>query len=145
MGNKYQYVECAKLIATEAHKGQKDKAGADYIHHPERVANRCKSIEAKIVAWLHDTVEDTDVTIKAIEKLFDKKIAEAVEAITHREGEKWNAYIDRIAKNPIAVEVKISDLIDNSNLSRLPVVKMRDVKRQKKYNKTLKRLLKIQF
>lgn len=94
-----------------------------------------------MVGWLHDTVEDTFLTVKDIAEQFGSDTAAAVDAISHRDGEAWSDYIDRVAANPVARQVKISDLIDNSNLSRIPHVTMKDVKRQAKYNKALKKLL----
>ena len=134
-------VEAAKALATRAHSGQTDKAGLPYITHPERVAGRLDTPEEQVVGWLHDTVEDTEVTIAEIEKEFGPETAAAVDAVSRRDGETWNAYLDRIQENPVARAVKISDLIDNSNLGRIPVVTMKDVKRQAKYNKALEKLV----
>jgi len=134
-------IEAAKALATKAHEGQTDKAGLPYITHPERVASRLNAPEAQVVGWLHDTVEDTPLTIDDIREQFGPETAAAVDAISKRDGETWPDYIDRVAANPIARQVKISDLIDNSNLSRIPYVTLKDVERQKKYNKALKRLL----
>lgn len=134
-------VEIAKALAAKAHACQTDKAGLPYITHPERVASRLSAPEAQVVGWLHDTVEDTDLTIDDIREQFGPETAAAVDAISRRDGETWSDYIDRVAANPIARQVKISDLIDNSNLSRIPYVTLKDVERQKKYNKALKKLL----
>lgn len=134
-------VEDARTLATQAHAGQTDKAGLPYITHPERVAARLKTPEAQVVGWLHDTVEDTDITLDAIEALFGPQTAAAVDAISRRKGESWDDYLERVRENPVARQVKISDLIDNSNLSRTPQVTMRDVERQAKYNRALKMLL----
>ena len=134
-------IEAAKALATKAHSGQSDKAGLPYITHPARVAERLESPEEKVVGWLHDTVEDTALTVADISNQFGPETAAAVDAITRRDGENWNTYLNRVAANPIAKAVKISDLIDNSNLGRLPTVTIKDVKRQAKYNKALEKLL----
>ena len=133
--------EAARLLDTQPHPGQRDKAGLPYITHPERVAGRLEDPAAQVVGWLHDTVEDTAVTLSEIEAQFGPETAAAVDAISRRDGEKWSGYLDRVAANPMARQVKISDLIDNSNLSRIPHVTLKDVERQKKYNKALKKLL----
>lgn len=130
-------VEKAIDLATVAHDGAVDKAGAAYILHPMRVASRMDSPEEKVVAWLHDVVEDTGITIDTIRKMFGSDTAEAVDAITHRKGESWANYLTRVKGNKIATAVKVSDLLDNSNLSRLPKVTSKDVKRQAKYNRAL--------
>ena len=130
-------VDLAISTARAAHFGQVDKSGVDYILHPERVASRVETPEEKVVAWLHDVVEDSDVTLDMIRDRFGNDTAKAVDAITHREGESWADYLTRVKGNPIAKSVKVSDLIDNSNLSRLTVVRAKDVKRQAKYNRAL--------
>lgn len=124
-------IEAAKALATQAHEGQTDRAGLPYITHPERVTARLDAPKAKVVGWLHDTVEDTPLTIHDIETAFGPETAAAVDAISRREDEAWSDYLDRVAANPIARQVKISDLIDNSNLSRIPHVTLKDVERQK--------------
>lgn len=134
-------VAAARVLATKAHEGQTDKAGLPYITHPERVASRLSTPEAQVVGWLHDTVEDTPITLRDIEATFGPETAAAVDAISRRDGEPWSNYLERVAANPMARQVKISDLIDNSNLSRIPHVTLKDVERQKKYNKALKKLL----
>ena len=130
-------VEKAEALARSVHAGQVDKAGVDYIGHPERVAVRMETPEEKVVAWLHDTVEDTGITLEDIGREFGFETAVAVDAVTHRNGESWSRYLCRVKGNEIARKVKIADLIDNSNLSRLPVVKEKDIIRQAKYNRAL--------
>jgi len=137
-------VEKAQKIATEAHKGAVDKSGQPYILHPERVAAGVKTPEEKVVAWLHDVVEDTNVSMEEIEREFGPETAVAVRAITHEKEEPWAAYLMRVKANEVAKAVKISDLIDNSNLSRLSVVKPKDVKRQAKYNRALYFLMDVE-
>ena len=135
-------VEAAKALAVRLHEGQTDKAGLPYITHPQRVASRLEAPEAQVVGWLHDTVEDTDITVAGIEAQFGPETAAAVDALSRRDGEDWKDYLERVRANPVARLVKISDLIDNSNLGRIPHVTLKDVKRQAKYNKALKKLLK---
>ena len=134
-------VEAARALAARMHEGQTDKAGLPYISHPMRVAGRLDTPEAQVVGWLHDTVEDTALTLPEIEAQFGPETAAAVDAISRRDGEAWSDYLDRVQANPVARQVKISDLIDNSNLGRIPVVTLRDVKRQAKYNKALQKLM----
>ncbi len=134
-------VEAAKALAERMHEGQLDKAGQPYITHPMRVASRLKSPEAQVVGWLHDTVEDTGLTLAEVEAQFGPDTAGAVDAVSRREGEAWEDYLERVRANPVARQVKISDLIDNSNLGRIPHVTLRDVERQEKYNRALKMLL----
>ena len=124
----------ALQIAIRAHKGQKDKAGHDYILHPIRVSERCDDPRAKIVALLHDTIEDTDVTADYLrEEGFTEEIVEAVLAVTRREGEEYNDYVRRAAQNELGRMVKRADLEDNMGIRRLPELTDRDVERLRKY------------
>ena len=134
-------IEAARLLAIHQHQGQVDKAGMPYILHPTRVVERMKTPEEKVVGWLHDTVEDTGLSLSDIEQQFGFETAEAVDAISRREDEPWEIYLQRVKRNPVARSVKISDLIDNSNLSRLRDITIKDVKRQEKYNLALQFLL----
>ena len=124
----------ALLIAKRAHAGQKDKAGQDYILHPIRVAERCDDPRAKIVALLHDTIEDSDVTADYLrEEGFTEEIAEAVLAVTRREGENYDDYVRRAAQNELGRMVKRADLEDNMDIRRLPELTDCDVERLRKY------------
>ena len=135
-------IEKAKAFATARHAGAVDKAGEPYTGHLERVASRLLDHpEAAVVAWLHDTVEDTGVSFETITELFGNDTAEAVDAVTHREGEDYMYYVRRAGRHPIGRLVKISNLIDNSNLGRLKTVTAKDVARQRKYNTALTLLI----
>ena len=71
-------IELAYAIASVAHKGQADKVGVDYINHPLTVSKNCNNEQEKIVALLHDVLEDTKVTKDDLLLFFDKEIVEAV-------------------------------------------------------------------
>lgn len=135
-------VKRAEEIARVAHAEQVDKAGQNYIGHIERVAARVTSDEAKCVAWMHDVLEDTDVLPEAeMRRFFGDEITDGVLSVTHRENESYEEFVRRAGENRLGREVKIADLIDNSNLSRLEVVTLNDVRRQRKYNDALLYLL----
>lgn len=125
----------AEFVARKAHKGQIDKAGVKYINHPKAVAKGVKGKKEKVVAWLHDTVEDTWVTNDYIRSHFGDEIADAVECLTHRDGEDYMSYVSRVKSNKIACAVKMSDLRHNMDLSRLSCVTDKDLKRIEKYKK----------
>lgn len=121
-------------IATRAHAGQVDKAGKDYILHPKRVAARCDTPEERIVALLHDTIEDTDVTPDSLLQAgFPRRIVDAVLSVTRREGETYDDFVARAALNPIGRQVKIHDLQDNMDILRLPTLSPADLPRLNKY------------
>lgn len=135
-------IKKADAIAERFHAGQKDKAGADYISHPRRVATRCKTNAAKIVVLLHDTLEDTEVTLSYLEEQgFSKEITDGVLSVTRQEGETYDDFITRASKNVIGKEVKIADLQDNMDITRLShPLKERDFERLNKYLLAYKRL-----
>ncbi|MDF2503868.1 GTP pyrophosphokinase [Clostridium sp.] len=132
----------AIILATQAHKGQVDKAGVNYILHPLRVMLKCKTLEEKIVAILHDTKEDTYVTDKdLLASGFDSEIIDAVDAITRRDNENYFNFIGRCKQNYIARIVKLADLEDNMDLTRISNYTKKDIDRLKKYAKARKMIL----
>lgn len=135
-------LERAIQIATEAHKGQFDKAGREYIGHPIRVMEMGKTEDEKIVGVLHDVIEDTDWTFERLEaEGFSQEVINALRCVTKTsENENYDDFIDRVKKNPLAASVKINDLTDNMDIRRLPYLSDKDVKRLKKYLKAYKRL-----
>lgn len=135
-------LERAIEIATEAHKGQFDKAGREYIGHPIRVMEMGKTEDEKIVGVLHDVIEDTDWTFERLEaEGFSQEVINALRCVTKTsENENYDEFIDRVKKNPLAASVKINDLTDNMDIRRLPYLSDKDVKRLKKYLKAYKRL-----
>jgi len=135
-------LELALQIAVKAHAGQKDKSGEPYIFHPIRVMQRCASPRAKIVALLHDTVEDTDVTFADLAAAgFAKEVLDTLRLVTHENGIGYEEYIDALIHDPVAVEVKIADLDDNSDIRRLKEIGPKDVERLQKYLRTHMRLV----
>ena len=135
-------VKKAEAIARAAHAGQVDKSGKAYIGHVERVTARVKSDEEKCVAWLHDVLEDTQaLTVEDMRCMFGAAITDGVLSVTHRAGESYEEFVRRAGANPLGRAIKIADLIDNSNLSRLEEVTLTDVQRQRKYNDALMYLL----
>ena len=136
-------LERAIEIATEAHKGQYDKAGNDYIGHPLRVMDMGRTEEEKIVGVLHDVVEDTEWTFAQLAaEGFSQEVIDALQCVTKlSENENYDDFIDRVKKNPLATAVKINDLSDNMDIRRLPYLSDKDVKRLKKYLKAYKKLI----
>lgn len=136
-------VKLAYAIALVAHKGQVDKAGMDYILHPLTVSNNCNTEEEKIVALLHDVLEDTSVTKEDLLKFFSSEIVEAVSLLTHKEEDSYTDYLAKIKANPLAKAVKLQDLKHNMDLSRLPNPSEKDLSRlENKYKPALEFLLK---
>jgi (p)ppGpp synthase/HD superfamily hydrolase len=129
-------LERAIAIAAEAHAGQLGKDGTPYILHPVRVMMRVEGLEAQMAGILHDVVEDTPWTLEQLRvEGFSSSVVEAVDCLTHREGEEYFAYVARAGANPIARRVKLADLEDNMNIRRLAEVKDKDLERMRKYHK----------
>ena len=113
-------LENAIEIAAQAHAGTKDKQGSPYILHPLRVMMGVEGEAAQIVAVLHDVVEDTNVTLEDVRQAgFSKEVVEALALVTHRPSESYCDYVIGCKGNSIARQVKLSDLRDNSNISRM--------------------------
>ncbi len=129
----------ALKIAKKAHTGQVDKGGNDYLLHPITVALHCDNEKEKIVALLHDVIEDSDTSLEEL-SMFDQEIVDAVIAITRNEGQKREEYIEQVSSNEIARKVKIQDLINNMDLSRIKNVTQRDLDRIERYKRELKYL-----
>ena len=132
----------AIAIATAAHKSTVDKYGAPYIQHVTRVMDMGKTTDEKILGVLHDVVEDTNWTFKQLEKEgFSKKIIAALKCVTKTsDAEDYEAFINRIVKNKLAIKVKLNDLSDNMDIRRMDKVRSKDIKRLNKYLKAHKKL-----
>ena len=127
---------CAKAmkLAGEKHQGQTDKGGAKYVEHVKRVAARCYADETKIVAWLHDLLEDTDVTPDYLLSMgFPQEVVDDVLAVTRQEGENYADFILRVEQSERGKEVKIADLEDNMDIRRLNDLSEEDCRRLRKY------------
>ncbi|MBF0213081.1 MAG: GTP pyrophosphokinase [Magnetococcales bacterium] len=132
----------AIALAAQAHLGQVDKSGCAYILHPLRIMMRLEHDEERMVAVLHDVIEDTEVTFDMLRGMgFSKTVLEALDCLTHRHGESYEAYIERIAAHPMARRVKMLDLEDNMDIRRLarPMTD-RDQARLQKYQRAWGRL-----
>jgi len=137
-------LEKAIEIAVAAHKGQKDKTGADYILHPLRVMERGKSEIEKICGVLHDVVEDSKWTFEMLENEgFSDEVISVLRCVTKEQEEDYEDFINRVAQNPIAVEVKINDLLDNMDITRFKDLDEQDLKRLNKYLKAFWKLQKL--
>ena len=135
-------LEDAIIYATNAHRGQRDKAGQPYITHPLRVMNNLgldASLDEQMAALLHDVVEDCGVTLDDLRAAgFPPVVIKAVDHLTkNEEGERdYQKAIERAALNPIARRVKIADLTDNMNLARIAAPTEKDHERAAKYRAT---------
>lgn len=120
-------------IALDAHKYKFDLSGSAYINHPIAVSNMVRGKKAKIVALLHDVLEDSDYNKEDLQQFFSKDICDAVEALTREKDENYFKYIHELKENKLARKVKIADLKHNMDVSRLKALNDCDIKRLKKY------------
>lgn len=139
-------LEDALILAADKHRGQRDKAGAPYILHPLRVMHSLgfdATTEERIAAALHDVVEDSDVTLDELRRRgFSEAVVRAVDSLTKRpeEEQDYFAAIRRAGADPIGRKVKIADLTDNLDLSRMKSPSERDHARIERYRKALEML-----
>lgn len=127
-------IEKALRIALEAHEGQVDKAGAPYVLHPIRVMLKLPRAADRIAGLLHDVIEDSDWTQeRLVAEGFSEEILAAVECLTCRPGESYGDFLGRVKANPVAVRVKIADLEDNLDITRLKEISDKDRARMNKY------------
>ena len=136
-------LESAIATAAKAHEGQTDKAGKPYILHSLRVMLNVKGcIPEQCAAVLHDVIEDTDITAEALLELgFSKEVVDAVVLLTRSKDEDYMEYVKRLKANPIARAVKLADLSDNMDMSRIANPTEKDLARLEKYKKAKSILL----
>lgn len=131
-------IEIAIALALECHRGQKDKAGKPYILHPLRLMLKFRDEAQQVTAVLHDVVEDGDITLDELRaRGISDEVVEAVDCLSRRKGEDYMAFIARINGNPLARAVKIADLKDNMDVTRLQQLTPRDLERIAKYHRAL--------
>lgn len=131
----------AMQIATEVHHTQVDKGGKPYIGHPLRVEKLCNDDDSKIVALLHDTIEDGNITAEnLLTQGFPTYLVDAVLSVSRNKGEDYFDFIHRSKANPIGRRVKMADLKDNMDITRLNELTDKDIERLKKYHQAHKML-----
>ena len=107
----------AKDYATQIHEGQM-YGEQPYMTHVEDVASGFDDPHLQRIAYLHDTVEDSETGIGEIHERFGEDVGHAVDALTRRQGEQYFDYINRVKEHPEATQVKLADL--HSNLKNNP-------------------------
>jgi (p)ppGpp synthase/HD superfamily hydrolase len=135
----------AVSIAAKYHRNQKDSEGTPKIIHSLSVMFNMETEDEMIVGVLHDVVEDTEYTLKRLKKDgFSVKILNSIDCITHREKEEYQVYIERVKKNEISLNVKLSDLNHNMDVRRMNnITEEQMIKYIKKYKPTWDKLKNI--
>lgn len=135
-------LERAIEIAVTAHKGQTRKDGSPYVLHPLRLMMSVSTTAEKIVAVLHDVVEDSEMSSQQLKhEGFSEEILDALALVTHDPEQSYDEYISKIKNNSIARAVKLADLEDNSNVHEIPQLTPSDLTRLEKYHRAYKTLL----
>ena len=115
-----------------------DKSGKPYIGHLTRVGDKFKDDLTKSIGYLHDTIEDTDMSDKDLLSLgFPKEVVDSVSIVSRTQDETYEDFINRIIKSEdkLAISVKISDLEDNMDMKRIQNPTEKDYERLEKYKK----------
>lgn len=128
-------------IAVNAHEGQVDKGGEPYIFHPLRVMLAGRNETERICGVLHDTIEDSEITLAFLQEAgFSDDVLIVLACLTKNPGENYDDFIGRILENKTASFVKLLDLKDNMDLSRLSELTDEDKVRLEKYGRAVERI-----
>jgi len=134
-------IERAIVIAAEAHAGQVDKAGAAYILHPLRVMLRMETGDERITAVLHDLVEDSAWDLDQLRaEGFSEQVVRAIDSVTRRDGESYDDFLLRAGRDAIGLRVKLADLEDNCDITRIATPTDGDLARMEKYRRAIEQL-----
>lgn len=136
--NQWKMLSTAIALASDKHHGVLDKGGRPYILHVLRVMNAMPDDDPELrqIAVMHDVVEDTDVTFdRLIEMGFSSRVVDGLVALTHMPQDSYTLYIKGIKKNTDSRKVKLADLKDNSNITRLKGISEKDIQRMVKYQR----------
>jgi (p)ppGpp synthase/HD superfamily hydrolase len=138
-------LEKAISIAVEAHKGQLDKNNQLYILHVLSVMIAGRSDDEKILGALHDLIEKTHWTFESLKaEGFNDKILDALMRVTKKdENEDYQALIERIKTNKLAIKVKINDLLDHLDMKNVSEINEKDASRFNKYLKAYRELVNL--
>ncbi len=132
-------IEKAIELALRAHTGQVDKGGQPYILHPLRLMVQIDDQAEAIAAVLHDVAEDADISLDDLRASgLPEEAIQAIDCLTKRKGEDYEAFVRRVDANEIARKVKIADLEDNLNIARIPDLTPPDLERVAKYHRALR-------
>lgn len=136
----------AIAIAAKAHENKSDKGGNAYILHPMRIMLRLRTTDEELMAMaiLHDVIEDTDWTLEQLRHAgMSQRVVNALSCLTHPKTESYEAYIKRVSTNMDAIKIKLEDLRDNSDITRLKGLSQEDIERMEKYHKAYTYLINI--
>ena len=132
-------LERAIALAATYHAGQQQRNGQPYILHPLHVMQHVPGMSAKMVAVLHDAIEDTDLTLAMLKREgFADEILHAVDLLTRKDGQPYDQYLAGLVGNTLALKVKIEDVRHNLDSTRIDKLSDHDVVNLRKYHAALK-------
>lgn len=132
-------LERAIALAATYHAGQQQRNGQPYILHPLHVMQQVTGLPAKMVAVLHDAIEDTDLTLAMLSREgFDSDVLHAVDLLTRRDGQPYDQYLAGLVGNTLALTVKIEDVRHNLDSTRIDSLNDNDVINLRKYHAALR-------
>ncbi len=138
-------LEKAISLAVDGHRGKEDKAGSPYILHPLRVMFKMDTEDKMVAAVMHDLIEDTETSLDDLREYgFSTGIIEAIDSVTRRDGEGYEEFIDRAGLHPMGADIKLADLQDNMDMSRIGFIGDRDINRLKKYHRAMARIKELE-
>lgn len=126
--------DCCVKLARIVHTGQLDKAGAPYIQHPLRVADKANNVLMYCAGVLHDVLEDgkhLGITKEFLieELMLPVVLVNLIDSLSRREGESYNDYLQRVIWDYNASKIKMDDCVDNANVIRFSQPTLSDYKR----------------
>ncbi|MCO5183965.1 MAG: GTP pyrophosphokinase [Anaerolineae bacterium] len=134
-------LEKAITIALTSHAGQVQKNGDPYVLHPLHLMCQMETETERIVAVLHDVIEDTEMTLDDLAASgFSAEIITTIDLLTHHPAHSYDEYIERIRPNRLARRIKLADLRHNMDVLRLNEITDRDLRRLRKYKRAWERL-----
>ncbi len=134
-------IERAIQLALDTHKGQQQRNGAPFILHPLYVMQQVKGEVLQTAAVLHDVVEDSSLTLEELKKKgFSDEVVELVDAMSKRPDEDYEQYIQRLARTPAAIPIKLADLRHNMDALRLVDFTEKDGLRFQRYHRAYRQL-----
>ena len=134
-------IERAIQLALDTHKGQQQRNGAPFILHPLYVMQQVKGEVLQTAAVLHDVVEDSSLTLEDLKKEgFSDEVVQLVDAMSKRPDEDYEQYIQRLARTPAAIPIKLADLRHNMDALRLVDFTENDGLRFQRYHRAYRQL-----
>ena len=125
-------------VARNAFEGMVDEFGNPYVEHSCRIMEQMDTEDEKIVAMLHDVVEDTEVSLSDLQSYgFSRMILDTVGQLTKRSDRTYFDYIDDISGSELATKIKIAEVRDNKDIFRVRKMSFQTYKPEERARRVL--------